>query len=158
MFIPNFLLSCIEIKNQLKMNRIFTLFIAVFIVFSIVSCSRNSDTNEVEIIKNYVPEQHVGTYDIHYISKSGQTSAVPADTYYVTIRKDNVITWKTPSGTFTETITGSTEGGYPFAFSNKNIWAEMRKSVYKGSDYIEILMEDKARLGRGGIFYCTKRR
>ena len=158
MFIPNFLLSCIEIKNQLKMNRIFTLFIAVFSVFSIISCSRNSETEEVEVIKNYIPEQHVGTYDVHYVSESGQKSAVPVDTYYITIRRDNVFTWKTQKGTFTETATGSTEGGYPFVFSNKSTRVDLRPIVYRGSDYIEIWIEDKKGLGRGGVYYCTKRR
>lgn len=138
------------------MNRIFTLFIAVFSVFSIVSCSRNSDTEEV--IKNYIPEQHVGTYDVHYVSESGQKSAVPAGTYYITIRRDNVFTWKTQKGTFTETATGSTEGGFPFVFSNKSTRVDLRPIVYRGSDYIEIDIIDKKGLGRGGLYYCTKRR
>lgn len=140
------------------MNKIFTLFIAVFSVFSIVSCSRNSDTEEVEVIKNYVPEQIVGTYDVHYVTKLGQTSAVPSNTYYIKIESNNTFTWKVPNGTFTETITSSTTEGNPYAFGNKTIWGQVGKTIYRGSDYIEIIIEDKARLGRGGIFYCTKRR
>lgn len=140
------------------MNRIFTLFIAVFSLFSIVSCSRNSDTEEVEVIENYVPDQIVGTYDVHYVSESGQKSAVPVGTYYITIRKDNVFTWKTQKGTFTETAKGATTGGYPYVFSNKRTRVDLIPIVYRGSDYIEIAIIDKAGLGRGGVYYCTKRR
>ena len=118
------------------MNRIFTLFIAVFSVFSIVSCSRNSDTEEVE----------------------GQKSAVPVGTYYITIRKDNVFTWKTQKGTFTETATKTATENYPHVFSNKRTRVDLTQIVYRGSDYIEITIIDKAGLGRGGVYYCTKRR
>ena len=140
------------------MNRIFTLLIAVLSVFSIVSCSRNSDTEEVEVIENYVSDQIVGTYDVHYVSESGQKSAVPVGTYYITIRRDNVFTWKTQKGTFTETATSATTEGYPYVFSNKSTRVDIEPIVYRGSDYIEIMIIDKKGLGRGGLYYCTKRR
>lgn len=141
------------------MNRIFTftLFIA-FSIFSIVSCSRNSDTEEVEVIENYVHDQIVGTYDVHYVSESGQKSAVPVGSYYITIRKDNVFTWKTQKGTFTETATKTATENYPHVFSNKRTRVDLMQIVYRGSDYIEIHIIDKAGLGRGGVYYCTKRR
>ena len=77
------------------MNRIFTLFIAVFSVFSIVSCDRSSDDNkpqeEPRIIEVPFTEELKGVYTVHYKDTPSGWEAVPAGKYKLEFREGNTV-------------------------------------------------------------------
>ena len=164
MFIPNFLLSCIEIKNQLKMNRIFTLFIAVFSVFSIVSCDRSSDETPQEqprIIGVPFTEEIKGSYIVHYKNNStGYKESVPANKYKLELREGNIVYWTDENGEHEEFFPDIYDR-FPYAGRNsKKLLFYIQKTEYRGSQYVEIGMMRQDANGLNSIFtyYCTKRR
>ena len=84
------------------MNRIFTLFIAVFSLFSIVSCDRSSDETpqkQPRIIGVPFTEEIKGSYVVHYKDNStGYKEAVPANKYKLELREGNIVYWTDENG------------------------------------------------------------
>jgi lipoprotein len=147
------------------MNRIFTLLIAVFSVFSIVSCDRSSDDNkpqeEQRIIEVPFTEELKGVYKIHYKDTPSGWEAVPAGKYKLEFREGNTVYWTDENGEHEEFF-AHPENRYPYADRNKKgyLFSVWENEEYRGSQYLEVVMMIQDSNGIKSIFryYCTKQR
>ena len=147
------------------MNRIFTLLIAVFSVFSIVSCDRSSDDNkpqeEQRIIEVPFTEELKGVYKIHYKDTPSGWEAVPAGKYKLEFREGNTVDWTDENGEHEEFF-AHPENRYPYADRNKKgyLFSVWENEEYRGSQYLEVVMMIQDSNGIKSIFryYCTKQR
>lgn len=147
------------------MNRIFTLLIAVFSVFSVVSCDRSSDDNkpqeEPRIIGVPFTEEIKGSYIVHYKDNStGYKEPVPANKYKLELREGNIVYWTDENGEHEEFFPDIYDR-FPYAGRNsKKLLFYIQKTEYRGSQYVEIGMMRQDANGLNSIFtyYCTKRR
>ena len=147
------------------MNRIFTLFIAVFSVFSVVSCDRSSDDNkpqeEQKIIEVPFTDELKGVYKIHYKDTPSGWEAVPANKYKLEFREGNIIYWTDENGEHEEFF-ANPENRYPYAGSNnkKYLFYVWDKKPLKDGEYYEIVMIIRAPGKIINVFhyYCTKQR
>ena len=145
------------------MNRIFTLLIAVFSVFSIVSCDRSSDDNkpqeEQKIIEVPFTEELKGVYKIHYKDTPSGWEAVPANKYKLEFREGNTVYWTDENGEHEEFF-AHPENRYPYADRNKKgyLFSVWENEEYRGSQYLEVVMMIQDSNGIKSIFryYCTK--
>lgn len=145
------------------MNRIFTLFIAVFSVFSIVSCDRSSDDNkpqeEPRIIEVPFTEELKGVYTVHYKDTPSGWEAVPAGKYKLEFREGNTVYWTDENGEHEEFF-ANPENRYPYAGSNKKgyLFYVWDKKPLKDGEYYEIIMVIRKPNSVTGVFhyYCTK--
>lgn len=143
------------------MNRIFTLLIAVFSVFSVVSCDRSSDDNkpqeEPRIIEVPFTEELKGVYKIHYKDTPSGWEAVPANKYKLEFREGNTVYWTDENGEHEEFF-AHPENRYPYADRNKKgyLFYVWDKEPLKDGEYYQITMTK----GTHSVFnyYCTKRR
>lgn len=142
------------------MNRIFTLLIAVFSVFSIVSCDRSSDTPQEEqrIIEVPFTEELKGVYKIHYKDTPSGWEAVPAGKYKLEFREGNTVYWTDENGEHEEFF-AHPENRYPYADRNKKgyLFYVWDKEPLKDGEYYQITM---AKGTHSVVFnyYCTKQR
>lgn len=147
------------------MNRIFTLLIAVFSVFSVVSCDRSSDDNkpqeEQRIIEVPFTEELKGVYKIHYKDTPSGWEAVPAGKYKLEFREGNTVYWTDENGEHEEFF-AHPENRYPYADRNKKgyLFSVWENEEYRGSQYLEVVMMIQDSNGIKSIFryYCTKQR
>lgn len=145
------------------MNRIFTLLIAVFSLFSIVSCDRSSDTPQEEprIIEVPFTDELKGVYKIHYKDSPSGWEAVPAGKYKLEFREGNTVYWTDENGEHEEFF-AHPENRYPYADRNKKgyLFYVRENEEYRGSQYLEVGMMRQDASGLNSIFhyYCTKRR
>lgn len=145
------------------MNRIFTLFIAVFSVFSVVSCDRSSDTPQEEprIIEVPFTDELKGVYKIHYKDTPSGWEAVPANKYKLEFREGNTVYWTDENGEHEEFF-AHPENRYPYADRNKKgyLFSVWENEEYRGSQYLEVVMMIQDSNGIKSIFryYCTKQR
>ena len=147
------------------MNRIFTLLIAVFSVFSVVSCDRSSDDNkpqeEPRIIEVPFTEELKGVYKIHYKDTPSGWEAVPAGKYKLEFREGNTVYWTDENGEHEEFF-AHPENRYPYADRNKKgyLFSVWENEEYRGSQYLEVVMMIQDSNGIKSIFryYCTKQR
>lgn len=147
------------------MNRIFTLLIAVFSVFSIVSCDRSSDDNkpqeEQRIIEVPFTDELKGVYKIHYKDTPSGWEAVPAGKYKLEFREGNTVYWTDENGEHEEFF-AHPENRYPYADRNKKgyLFSVWENEEYRGSQYLEVVMMIQDSNGIKSIFryYCTKQR
>ena len=147
------------------MNRIFTLLIAVFSVFSVVSCDRSSDDNkpqeEQKIIEVPFTEELKGVYKIHYKDTPSGWEAVPAGKYKLEFREGNTVYWTDENGEHEEFF-AHPENRYPYADRNKKgyLFSVWENEEYRGSQYLEVVMMIQDSNGIKSIFryYCTKQR
>ena len=147
------------------MNRIFTLFVAVFSVFSIVSCDRSSDDNkpqeEQKIIEVPFTDELKGVYKIHYKDTPSGWEAVPANKYKLEFREGNTVYWTDENGEHEEFF-AHPENRYPYADRNKKgyLFSVWENEEYRGSQYLEVVMMIQDSNGIKSIFryYCTKQR
>lgn len=146
------------------MNRIFTLFIAVFSVFSVVSCDRSSDETTQEqprIIEVPFTDELKGVYKIHYKDTPSGWEAVPANKYKLEFREGNTVYWTDENGEHEEFF-AHPENRYPYADRNKKgyLFSVWENEEYRGSQYLEVVMMIQDSNGIKSIFryYCTKQR
>ena len=147
------------------MNKIFTLLIAVFSVFSIVSCDRSSDDNkpqeEPRIIEVPFTDELKGVYKIHYKDTPSGWEAVPANKYKLEFREGNTVYWTDENGEHEEFF-AHPENRYPYADRNKKgyLFYVWENEEYRGSQYLEVVMMIQDSNGIKSIFryYCTKQR
>ena len=147
------------------MNRIFTLLIAVFSVFSVVSCDRSSDDNkpqeEQKIIEVPFTDELKGVYKIHYKDTPSGWEAVPAGKYKLEFREGNTVYWTDENGEHEEFF-AHPENRYPYADRNKKgyLFSVWENEEYRGSQYLEVVMMIQDSNGIKSIFryYCTKQR
>ena len=146
------------------MNRIFTLLIAVFSVFSIVSCDRSSDETPQEqprIIEVPFTDELKGVYKIHYKDTPSGWEAVPAGKYKLEFREGNTVYWTDENGEHEEFF-AHPENRYPYADRNKKgyLFSVWENEEYRGSQYLEVVMMIQDSNGIKSIFryYCTKQR
>lgn len=146
------------------MNRIFTLFIAVFSLFSIVSCDRSSDETPQEqprIIEVPFTEELKGVYQVQYKNTSSGWEAVPANKYKLEFRQGNTVYWTDENGEHEEFF-ADPENRYPYAGSNnkKYLFYVWDKKPLKDGEYYEIVMIIRAPGKIINVFhyYCTKQR
>ena len=147
------------------MNRIFTLLIAVFGVFSVVSCDRSSDDNKPQeqprIIGVPFTEEIKGSYIVNYkIVSPGYKESVPANKYKLELREGNIVYWTDENGEHEEFFPDIYDR-FPYAGRNsKKLLFYIQKTEYRGSQYVEIGMMRQDANGLNSIFtyYCTKRR
>ena len=146
------------------MNRIFTLFIAVFSVFSIVSCDRSSDETPQEqprIIEVPFTDELKGVYTVHYKSTPAGWEAVPVGKYKLEFREGNIIYWTDENGEHSDFFPHP-ENRFPYAGRSKNklLFYVWENKEYRGSQYLEVVMMIQDSNGIKSIFryYCTKRR
>lgn len=147
------------------MNRIFALLIAVFSVFSIVSCDRSSDDNkpqeEQKIIEVPFTDELKGVYKIHYKSTPSGWEAVPAGKYKLEFREGNIIYWTDENGEHSDFFPNP-ENRFPYAGRSKNklLFYVWENEEYRGSQYLEVGMMIQDSNGIKSIFkyYCTKQR
>lgn len=147
------------------MNRIFTLLIAVFSVFSVVSCDRSSDDNkpqeEQKIIEVPFTDELKGVYKIHYKDTPSGWEAVPANKYKLEFREGNTVYWTDENGEHEEFF-AHPENRYPYADRNKKgyLFYVWENEEYRGSQYLEVVMMIQDSNGIKSIFryYCTKQR
>ena len=146
------------------MNRIFTLVIAVFSVFSIVSCDRSSDETPQEqprIIEVPFTDELKGVYKIHYKDTPSGWEAVPAGKYKLEFREGNTVYWTDENGEHEEFF-AHPENRYPYADRNKKgyLFSVWENEEYRGSQYLEVVMMIQDSNGIKSIFryYCTKQR
>ena len=144
------------------MNRIFTLLIAVFSVFSIVSCDRSSDNTtqeEPRIIKVPFTEELKGVYTVHYKNTASGWEAVPAGKYYLEFREGNIVYWTDDNGGHTEFF-ANPENRYPYAGSNQRgyLFYVWDKREFNGSEYYKVSMVIRSIGSVVSVFnyYCTK--
>ena len=144
------------------MNRIFALLIAVFSVFSVVSCDRSSDDNkpqeEPRIIEVPFTEELKGVYKIHYKDTPSGWEAVPANKYKLEFRQGNIIYWTDENGEHSDFFPNP-ENRFPYAGRSKNkLLFYVEKTEYRGSQYLEVGMMKQDANGLNSIFhyYCTK--
>ena len=147
------------------MNRIFTFTLLIaFSIFSIVSCSRNSDETPQEqprIVKVPFTEEIKGSYIVHYKNNStGYKESVPANKYKLELREGNIVYWTDENGEHEEFFP-DIHDRFPYAGRNsKKLLFYIQKTEYKGSQYVEIGMMRQDANGLNSIFtyYCTKQR
>lgn len=144
------------------MNRIFTLFIAVFSIFSVVSCDRSSDETPQEqprIIGVPFTEELKGSYIVHYKSTPSGWEAVPANKYKLEFRQGNTVYWTDENGEHEEFF-ADPENRYPYAGSNKKgyLFYVWDKEPFKDGEYYQITMVIRKPNSVTGVFnyYCTK--
>ena len=140
------------------MNRIFALLIAVFSVFSIVSCDRSSDETpqeEPRIIEVPFTDELKGVYTVHYKDTPSGWEAVPANKYKLEFREGNTVYWTDENGEHEEFF-AHPENRYPYADRNKKgyLFYVWDKEPLKDGEYYQITMTK----GTHSVFhyYCTK--
>ena len=129
------------------MNRIFTLFIAVFSVFSVVSCDRSSDET---------PQEQPRIIEVPFTE---ELKGVPAGKYKLEFREGNTVYWTDENGEHEEFF-ANPENRYPYAGDNKKgyLFYVWDKKPLKDGEYYEIVMVIRKPGRVIGVFsyYCTK--